>query len=209
MLTLSELLLNIKIFEGFRHERYSDCGAGVPTIGYGFTASCFSDGKVPATISKEQADVILEDLVVRTSTSVHAYLKKWGYDDGEIEVLLYPLTDFTYNCGVGNLATLTQRGSRSIDEILKYITQYNKAGGKVLAGLTNRRKWEYDEIKKNLAEGKSPQFQLKNYTVADLQTRVNNFYGTKVLKVDNIFGKNTLSYTMAVLDSLMGQIVIY
>lgn len=202
MLTLSELLLNIKIFEGFRHERYNDCGAGIPTVGYGFTASCFSDGKVPATISKEQADVILKDLVVRTSTSVHAYLKKWGYDDSEIEILLYPLTDFTYNCGTGNLATLTQRGARSIDEILKYITQYNKAGGKVLAGLTNRRKWEYDEIKKNLAEGQSPQFQLKNYTVADLQTRVNNFYGTKVLKVDNIFGKNTLSYTMAVLDSL-------
>lgn len=200
-MTFDELMLNIKIWEGFKTNRYQDAG-GVPTIGYGFTASCFENGLVPATITKTKADEILEDMVTRTCVSVSGYLNKWGYSQEDIDILLYPLTDFTYNCGVGNLATLCEKGNRTVDNIIVAIVKYNKCKGKELPGLTRRRTWERDEIIKAKGNSKTPAFNPKQYTVADLQTRVNEFYGSKVLKVDNIFGKNTLSYTMAMLDAL-------
>ena len=45
---------------------------------------------------------------------------------------------------MGNLNQLTENGKRDKETIAKKILEYNKAGGKVLPGLVNRRKAEYN-----------------------------------------------------------------
>ena len=50
------------------------------------------------------------------------------------------LISFAYNCGAGSLRTLCK--GRTAAQIAEAILLYNKAGGKVLAGLTKRRKAE-------------------------------------------------------------------
>ncbi|MCD8050595.1 MAG: peptidoglycan-binding protein, partial [Clostridiales bacterium] len=53
---------------------------------------------------------------------------------------LSALTSFAYNCGQDSLKTLC--AGRTIAEIGEALLLYNKAGGKVLSGLTSRRKAE-------------------------------------------------------------------
>ena len=50
------------------------------------------------------------------------------------------LISFTYNCGPGSLKTLCK--NRTLPEIAQALLLYDKAGGKVLAGLQRRRKAE-------------------------------------------------------------------
>ncbi|MEI3366017.1 MAG: glycoside hydrolase family protein, partial [Enterocloster sp.] len=50
------------------------------------------------------------------------------------------LVSFAYN--IGSIDGLTAKGTRSRSEIVAKILEYNKAGGKVLAGLTRRRQEE-------------------------------------------------------------------
>jgi hypothetical protein len=50
------------------------------------------------------------------------------------------LVSFCYNCGVGNLRTLVK--NRNAQQIADAMILYNKASGKVLAGLVRRREAE-------------------------------------------------------------------
>jgi len=50
------------------------------------------------------------------------------------------LVSFAYN--IGSIDGLTAKGARTRSEIAAKILEYNKAGGKVLAGLTRRRQEE-------------------------------------------------------------------
>lgn len=50
------------------------------------------------------------------------------------------LVSFAYNCGAGNLKKLCE--GRTLSQIADKLLAYNKAGGKVLAGLTRRRNAE-------------------------------------------------------------------
>ena len=52
------------------------------------------------------------------------------------------LVSFTFNCGAGNFKKLIENGKRSIKAISDAIPRYNKAGGRVLSGLTRRRSEE-------------------------------------------------------------------
>lgn len=144
-MTYEQLINKIKSWESFRAEVYI-CPAGEKTIGYGFTAPCFPNGKVPNTITKQDADELLNKIVTKYVDNVKMRLENWHYNEWEINALLYPLTDFTYNCGYGNLDRLTQYGKRDFWEICEHICQYNKSNGKVLNGLKKRRDWEYAEI---------------------------------------------------------------
>ncbi|MNJ59496.1 Phage lysozyme [compost metagenome] len=56
------------------------------------------------------------------------------------------LVSFCYNCGAGNLRTLCK--GRTIAQIAQNIIKYDKAGGKVLAGLVRRRKAELELFNK-------------------------------------------------------------
>lgn len=84
------------------------------------------------------------------------------------------LISFTYNCGPGNLKKLC--AGRTADQIAAKIPAYNKAGGKVLNGLTRRRKAEQILFLTPVKSGVAPvqhNYKVgKNYvTKADLNVR--------------------------------------
>ena len=67
---------------------------------------------------------------------VMKYNNKYKWNQNEIDALV----SFAYN--IGNIDMLTANGTRSRATIAAKMLQYNKAGGKVLNGLTRRRKAE-------------------------------------------------------------------
>lgn len=123
----------IKTFEGCKLAAYKD-PAGILTIGYGHTKGVTADQK----ITWDQADAyLLEDLKAAESA---VSKKPYDWKQNEFDALV----SFTFNCGSGNLTKLVKSGKRTKEEISAALLLYNKAGGKVLAGLTRRRQAEKD-----------------------------------------------------------------
>lgn len=133
MTTSSAGIELIESFEGLRLTAYQD-SVGVWTIGYGHTGGV----KRGMTITKAQAEEYLKSDVKSAEKSVSAYMSKYSFNQNQFDALV----SFTFNCGAGNLKSLTASGTRTIAQISEKITAYNKAGGKVLAGLTKRRNAE-------------------------------------------------------------------
>lgn len=129
MKTSQSALDKIAEFEGIRLQAYLD-PIGIPTIGVGHTAGVH----LGQEITREQAmKYFAEDIVAseKAVTKTGLRLNQNQFD---------ALVSFAYNCGAGNLAKLVK--NRTLQQIADAIPLYNKAGGKVLAGLTRRRKWE-------------------------------------------------------------------
>ncbi len=130
----------IKEFEGCRLTAYQD-SVGVWTIGYGWTQPV--DGKpirAGMTIKQQTAERLLKTGLVSYESDV-SRLVKVGLTQGQFDALV----SFTYNLGVRSLSTSTllrklNAGdyAGAADEFLRW----NKAGGKVLNGLTRRREAE-------------------------------------------------------------------
>ena len=130
----------IKQFEGCKLTAYQD-SVGVWTIGYGWTKPV--DGKpirAGMTIKQETAERLLKTGLVSYESDV-SRLVKVGLTQGQFDALV----SFTYNLGVRSLSTSTllrklNAGdyAGAADEFLRW----NKAGGKVLNGLTRRREAE-------------------------------------------------------------------
>lgn len=132
----------IKRYEGFVSKPYLDA-VNVPTIGFG--ATHYGNGvKVTMRdnpVSKERATELLifmlkeyEDIVSR---NVKVLLNQNQFD---------ALVSFVYNLGGTNFAksTLLKKINANPNDlsIKNEFLKWNKAGGKVLNGLTNRRKEE-------------------------------------------------------------------
>ncbi|HAS0881964.1 TPA: lysozyme [Enterobacter roggenkampii] len=130
----------IKQFEGCKLTAYQD-SVGVWTIGYGWTQHV--DGKpirAGMTIKQETAERLLKTGLVSYESDV-SRLVKVGLTQGQFDALV----SFTYNLGARSLSTSTllrklNAGdyAGAADEFL----HWNKAGGKVLNGLTRRREAE-------------------------------------------------------------------
>ncbi|WP_288791147.1 lysozyme [uncultured Enterobacter sp.] len=130
----------IKQFEGCKLTAYQD-SVGVWTIGYGWTQPV--DGKpirAGMTIKQETAERLLKTGLVSYESDV-SRLVKVGLTQGQFDALM----SFTYNLGARSLSTSTllrklNAGdyAGAADEFLRW----NKAGGKVLNGLTRRREAE-------------------------------------------------------------------
>jgi lysozyme len=129
----------IKRFEGYSDRPYN-CPANVPTIGFGNTY--YPNGvKVKLTdkkITKEYASEMLQFVADEFAEDVLKVIKS------KITVnQLNALTSFAYNVGVGNFNKSTLLKLVNINpndaNIAKEFLRWNKAGGKVLNGLTNRR----------------------------------------------------------------------
>ena len=130
----------IKQFEGCKLTAYQD-SVGVWTIGYGWTQPV--DGKpirAGMTIKQETAERLLKTGLVIYESDV-SRLVKVGLTQGQFDALV----SFTYNLGARSLSTSTllrklNAGdyAGAADEFLRW----NKAGGKVLNGLTRRREAE-------------------------------------------------------------------
>ena len=129
----------IKRFEGYSDRPYK-CPAGISTIGYGNTY--YPNGtKVKITdhkITKEYANEILAHTADEFAADVLKLVKT------NITVnQLNALTSFAYNVGVANLQKSTLLKLVNINPndamIAKEFLKWNKAAGKELKGLTNRR----------------------------------------------------------------------
>lgn len=156
----------IKSFEGLRLSAYDDLQPnktitnisqvkGTLTIGYGHTAGV----KVGQVITKEQAENMLK-------SDMKKYEK---YVTDNVKILINEnqfsaLVSFCYNCGVGNLRTLIK--GRNASQIAEAMLLYNKAGGKVLAGLVRRRKAERELFLKPVSGGSSTVIKKTNEEVA-------------------------------------------
>ena len=131
----------IKQFEGCKLTAYQD-SVGVWTIGYGWTQPV--DGKpirAGMTIKQETAERLLKTGLVSYESDV-SRLVKVSLTQGQFDALV----SFTYNLGARSLSTSTllrklNAGdyAGAADEFLRW----NKAGGKVLNGLTRRREAEH------------------------------------------------------------------
>lgn len=130
-------------FEGCKLDAYQ-CSAKVWTIGWGNTY--YADKKPVKQgdkITQEQADELFEMVMNEFAFMVKKALTK------EISKNKFSaLVCFAYNVGMGNLkkSTLLRKLNVNPDDetIPSEFLRWNKAGGKVLNGLTRRRQAEAD-----------------------------------------------------------------
>lgn len=121
----------IKQYEGCRLAAYR-CAAGVWTIGYGHTAGIHSG----MTITQAQADAYLRQDIAKFEGYVNnpAYVPiTEQLNQNQFDALV----SFAFNLGAGNLRKLCK--GRTAAQIARTMPNYNKAAGKVLAGLKRRR----------------------------------------------------------------------
>ena len=129
------LIKQIRNFEGCKLFSYRD-SVGVPTIGVGHTKGV----KMGQTITNEQAEVLLKGDLLPVEKYVNTI--KNIDTQGKFDALV----DFAFNLGLGALQSSTLLRKINADAPIKDIQaeflRWNKAGGKVLNGLTKRRSWE-------------------------------------------------------------------
>ncbi|WP_370584683.1 lysozyme [Oculatella sp. LEGE 06141] len=126
----------VKNFEGFRSQAYRD-PVGVWTIGYGHTGADVRAGQV---ITRAEGEALLRQDLRRFENHVRR-LVKVPLSSNQFSALV----SFTYNVGQGALAgsTLLRLLNRSdYRGAADQFPRWNKAGGRVLAGLVRRRSAE-------------------------------------------------------------------
>lgn len=135
---INEAGLNlIRDFEGCRLKAYL-CPAGVWTIGYGHTQGVKPD----MVISQLQAERFLRQDLKRFEEAVTS-LVKVPVTPNQFSALV----SFAYNVGTGALydSTLLRKlNKKDYKGAAAEFLRWNKAGGKVLPGLTRRRIAEKD-----------------------------------------------------------------
>ena len=158
----------IENLEGFRENAYK-CVAGVNTIGFG-TTIYHTGEKVKAgdTIIREKAEKELTYYIkknIEPKLDSYTWLTQAQYDS------LCSLL-----CNIGSMGKTLKSAmlTKNITKVKNAMLQYNKAGGKVVQGLVERRKTEVKPF--------------------DTKIRVRVFQSlTKGLEVDGICGKKTKS----------------
>ena len=127
----------IKIFEGLELEAYK-CAAGVWTIGYGHIKGVHEGMNITEDTANK---MLMEELVEYENyidQAVTVPLAQCQYD---------AMVSWVYNLGNGNLTSSTLLkvlNSGDYDGVPAQMMRWNKAGGKVLEGLTRRRQAEAD-----------------------------------------------------------------
>lgn len=126
----------IKRFEGLKLKSYYDA-VGVLTIGYGHTGK---DVTVGQQITRVEAERLLNADLDKFVPGVESLLKV-VLTDNQFSALVC----LAYNIGLGNLkkSTLLKKVNASdFTGAVESWLKWNKAGGKVLKGLTARREAE-------------------------------------------------------------------
>lgn len=129
----------IKRWEGLELDAYPDPGTGGDpwTIGYGHTGPEVKKG---LSITAEEA----EDLLKKDLAKFEAHVSRLAtveLTDNEFAALV----SFAYNCGPANLGASTLLKKLNAGDYTGAALEFprwNKAAGKVLAGLTKRREAE-------------------------------------------------------------------
>lgn len=143
MKTSAKGLALIKKYEGFYSKPYLD-PVGIPTIGYGVIK--YPNGKRvtmkdPAMTEKQASDMLAQLLEQTYEKDVNR-LVKVALNQNQFDALV----SFTYNLGGTNLGKSTLLRKVNVNPcdptIKAEFPRWNKAGGRVLAGLTRRRNEE-------------------------------------------------------------------
>ena len=141
MKTSDKGLVLIKSFEGFSARPYL-CPAGIPTIGYG--ATYYPDGRRVTMQNKPVSEVdatdMLRSMLTRYEAGVSRYVQV-PLTQGQFDALV----SFAYNVGLSalkNSTLLRVLNARDYAGAAAQFARWNRAGGKVLPGLTRRREAE-------------------------------------------------------------------
>lgn len=133
-------------FEGLYLRPYL-CPAGVPTIGVG--ATFYEDGTrvtlQDPPITRERALQLLRWHIRQRFLPATLRLCPGANTPGRLAALV----DFAFNLGEGNLRASTLRrrvNAGEWDDVPVQLLRWNRAGGRVLAGLTRRRRAEADLV---------------------------------------------------------------
>ena len=125
----------VKFFEGFEPKAYL-CPANVWTIGYGRTKNVKEGDELTEPQAERDLFEELDEFAEQVLNTV-----KVDLEQNELDAL----TSWTYNLGVGNLQSSTllkKLNSGDKNSVPSEMVRWNKAAGKVLAGLTRRREAE-------------------------------------------------------------------
>ncbi len=133
----------IKEFEGFEPKAYRD-HVGIWTIGYGTTkaAGVGIDPKDGMSITQDDAERYLQLAVQKFAAQIEDMIDV-PVNDNQFGALV----SLAYNIGPGSLAKSTvmkRLNAGDYQGAADAFAMWNKAGGKVLAGLTRRRAAERD-----------------------------------------------------------------
>lgn len=208
----------IKKMEGCQLKAYK-CAAGVWTIGYGHTSGV----KSTDVITEIQAESYLKTDLAKFEAHVEKYNSKYGWNQNEFDALV----SFAFN--IGSIDKLTANGTRSRATIVEKILCYNKSGGKVIDGLTARRKAEQELFLTKVAPVQPISATIQGEgTIRAVQKWLNDEYGSYIIKckacgnavleIDGAFGAktkaaltvalqtwiNTFGHTLAV-DGVFGE----
>jgi len=133
----------IKSFEGWRSRAYPDpASGGVPwTIGFGHTTAAGPPTVGPGLqITKSQGEEILQRDLGKYAKAVRAKVKV-DLNENQFGALV----SFCYNVGPGNFnksSVLNRVNAGLFDMVPARLLPWNKAAGRIMAGLTRRRKAE-------------------------------------------------------------------
>lgn len=121
----------IKSFEGYREFPYKATPTERDfTVGWGHYGA---DVDGCRNYSKAECEALFDSDIAKFENAVNSTIGKYLYTQNQFDAMV----SFAFNCGAANLQRLWN--GRSIADIPDAILLYNKAGGKVLAGLTRRR----------------------------------------------------------------------
>lgn len=179
----------IKKFEGCRLTAYKD-SVGVWTIGYGHTRGVYEG----LTITQAYAAELLREDLKSAEKNVRSYNAIYHWTQNEFDAMV----SFAFN--IGSINGLTKQGARSKTEVSRKILEYNKAGGRVLSGLTARRKAE----KKMFDESKGS-VEMPTIRKGDTGTPVKIWQLLIGEKVDGIFEDKTEQTTIKVQMELFAE----
>ncbi|MBN3345172.1 lysozyme [Pectobacterium brasiliense] len=130
---LAIAIVLIQWFEGVRYTPYYDV-VGVLTVCYGHTGTDIVIGK---TYTQAECDELLEKDMAPAASAVERYVKVPMSDFRKAALI-----SFTYNLGAGSLTRSTmlrKLNAGDTSEACDELKRWDKAGGKVWRGLTDRR----------------------------------------------------------------------
>lgn len=136
-LTLSaSALVGLAVFEGYSPTTYLDI-VGIPTIGFGTTENVRPGQKIDpvAALQRKLSDIQKFEGALKTCVKVP--LHQYEYD---------AYLQLAYNIGPGNFCSSTlvkKLNAEDYKGACQEILRWNRAGGKVVRGLSKRREQEY------------------------------------------------------------------
>jgi len=131
-------LITIASNEGYVGETYTDA-VGIPTIGFGETKGVKYGQRTDPVRALIQLNASMDDHAKGIAKCINVPISQGEYD---------AYISFAYNVGVNAFCTSTlnkKLNAMDYDGACKELLRWNKAGGRVLNGLTKRREQEYKQ----------------------------------------------------------------